>query len=142
MSDEGIVYPDFGESISSGGVTPSGTEIFLRLVDSRIDANEHRIKALLSETKSELLNLINARSSRVDVWGVGAVIIATLLALAAFGSDRFDGGVQLQSSVSDVVRQAFNAADKNATAIKQLTVNGVERDKKLDRILGKLEAPD
>ena len=137
--DDGIVYPNFGESTSSGGEGPTGTEIFFRLVDSRIDASEQRMLRYLTDTKADLLGLINARSSRVDVWGGVAIVIGTFLAVLSFGGDRFDGGVQLQGSVSEVVQQTIFATGENAKAIEKIVARQIDEDKKLDRILGELE---
>ena len=137
--DDGVVYPNFDERTSSGGEGPTGTDIFLRLADSRIDASEQRMLRYLTDTKADLLGLINARSSKVDVWGGVAIVIGTFLAVLSFGGDRFDGGVQLQGSVSDVVRKTITATGENAKAIEKIAARQIERDKKLDQILGTLE---
>ena len=49
----------------------------------------------ITGVRSELPGLRNAKSSRGDVWGVGALIVATTLGAAAIGLGSFGAGVQL-----------------------------------------------
>ena len=143
MADkEGTIYPDFGRSGISGSQALSEMDVVVQLVESKIEAAEARTMLSLSEVKSELLDFVNAKSSKADVWGVGAAVIATILSVLAIAGDRFDGGIQLQSAVSEVTRQAQSSSDQNSLAIRELATRAEEADEKLDQILDSLTSLD
>ena len=85
------------------------------------DAVESRLAAMVGK-------LPNQNTLIVNVWGGVVAIIATVLAVLAFGADRFDGGVGASALVRD--SQAIQATtDKEQDTKLQLM------DDKLDLIL-------
>lgn len=121
-----------------GGVSQSQTDMFLRLVDSKIEAGEERVQRSLTEVRAELLGLLNAKSSRGDVWGVGDVIIATMLGVAAVGLGSFDAGVQLQVRIGDSLIDVEGKVEGNIREIDNLSDRSFRQNEKLDRILTNL----
>jgi hypothetical protein len=104
-------------------------------IDAKVDAvraqNDARFAEVLANV-SVLSSKIDALPSPVSIWQIWGVALSTLglaIAIAAFASDRFDGGI----SASAVVDQATS----------QITANQAKRDAaqdaKLDLILEKLD---
>ena len=141
VEDSRTNQPSFGQVTSFSGSAVSRSDMVLRLVESKIEASEARTRNMLTEAKGELIDMVNAKSSRADVWGVGVAIITVILGVLAIAGDRFDGGIQLQSSVSEVTRQVQDISDQNAQTIRELVEQTEEADDKLDLILENLEVP-
>ena len=138
----GPIYPSFsGYGQFSGGVNQS-TDVFLRLVDSRIETGQERMMRSLSDVKADLLALINAKASRTDVFGTGVAVVVTLVAIATWGGDRFDGGIQLQGSVSESVVRANEGIGSNSRKIEELVSLSESREEVLSEILRVLDVLD
>lgn len=90
-------------------------------VDARDDAVESRLSTKLDKLPSQGTLILN-------VWGGVVAIIATVLAVLAFGADRFDGGLGASALVQDS-QEAQAKTDKEQDTKLQLM------DDKLDLIL-------
>lgn len=139
------VYPSFTgySSAASGGLLESA-DVFLRLVDSRIETGEERMQHSLSKAKADLLSLINARASKTDVWGAGAtfgaIILGTFLAVLAWGGDRFDGGIQLQGSITESMVKVNEGIASNKKLIEEIAAQTASREQEFSEILRILAA--
>ena len=134
-----FVYANFDNDSGSGGVLPSNPDVFLRLVDSKVEVGEERMMRRITEMRSELLTIVNARSSRGDVWGVCAVIVGTILATAAIGIGAFDTGIQLQGGVSDAIRGIEDELEETTQEVGALTERSDQHVEMFSQILENLE---
>ena len=63
----------------------------METVDAKIAAAEARVDTKFAELRGDLKNF----ATKSTVWQAAATIIAVVLAVIAFGGDRFDAGVGL-----------------------------------------------
>ena len=112
----------------SGGTGGDGTITW----KDYVDAQDNQTRAQNEARFAEVLTGIRAVESQVRdkpgvLWliGVGAAGFLAVLALLAFGGDRFDGG--------------FNAGNAVSVFLEAQTARDADQDARLDRILTTLE---
>ncbi len=93
-------------------------------MDAKVAAAEARVDTKFAELKG----ILNQFATKNTVWGAVGTAVAIGLAVAAFGGDRFDGGM----GVSGIVQPIVSAQTKRDEA----------QDKKLDEILSRLPTKD
>ena len=95
-----------------GGNGPMDTSVTIKdYIDSRDDAVESRLSAKLDKIPT-----------KGTVWGAMATAVGILVAIAAFGADRFDGGVGASSLVREqqaVQKKADEAQDAKIELMNQ-----------------------
>lgn len=107
-----------------------GTSGSMETVDAKIAAAEARTDTKFVQLRSDLKDFATKGDLHKTVWGATAVIIATILALASFGGDRFDAGLGMADQ-----RQAQLERDAKQDA----AVGSI--NSKLDELLEKAAAP-
>jgi hypothetical protein len=65
-------------------------------------------------------------------------VFGLILAVLAFGGDRFDGGVQVTSSSIEYLQKADNQAKLNSEALENISAAIAKRDAQIDTLLGVL----
>jgi hypothetical protein len=104
--------------LKSGG--PGGTSGGMDVIDSKIAAAEARTDTKFAELRGDLAKF----ATKGTVWGAVGTAVALLLAVAAFGGDRFDAGMSSSSAVA-----SYSEAQRRRDAIQ---------DEKLNQILQRL----
>ena len=115
-----LVGSKYGGGKGGGGIMEPQIPI-KDYIDARDDAVESRLSAMIDKLPNQTTLIVN-------VWGGVAAILATVLAVLAFGADRFDGGVGASALVRD--SQAIQATTDIEQDIKLQLM-----DDKLDLIL-------
>ncbi|SDA40376.1 hypothetical protein [Mesorhizobium qingshengii] len=112
------------QSADMTAVTREELDAKLDRSEARIETVETRINASLDRLSGEIHSLraeVGAKPGLLQLVSVGVAsavtIIGTILAVLAFGGDRFDGGVQV-SSIS--VQQAQDAKQKSDETAKKV----------------------
>jgi hypothetical protein len=122
LKQQNVALESENHALKSGG--PGGTSGGMDVTDAKIAAAEARVDTKFAELKGAL----NQFATKNTVWGAVGTAVAIGLAVAAFGGDRFDGGM----GVSGIVQPIVSAQTKRDEA----------QDKKLDEILSRLPAKD
>jgi hypothetical protein len=105
-------------ALKMGG--PGGTSGGMDNVDAKIAAAEARTDTKFAELRGDLQRF----ATKQTVWGAAGTIVAIILAVLAFGGDRFDAGV----SSSALIASYTEAQSKRDAA----------QDQKFDEILRRL----
>ena len=110
-------------------------------VDGQLAASLARTDARFAEVIAELRVLeskIDGKAAYTTVWGAmftGIIsILGVMLAVLAFGGDRFDGGVQLTASSVEYLQDTRVQAEKNANQIDALSQQLDQIIKALDKM--------
>lgn len=90
-------------------------------IDARDDAVESRLSAKLDK-------LPTASALRGNIWGAAAAILGVILAVLAFGSDRFNGGMGISPALI-----AVQSEQRKTDAMQDAKLEMM--DKKLDILL-------
>jgi hypothetical protein len=124
----------------SGGITVD-TE-----TKNYLDANIRAVKAEnhLSSSQIELKidNLAKEIAQKPGIsWllSVGSAVVLAILAILAFGGDRFDGGVQVQSAISFQFAETQRLSQSNADNIAQLVKLTKSQEEKIDNLINIIE---
>lgn len=127
VEDSSARGTSFGSGSGGGLFVDAETKNYL---DAKVDAVKAQNDARFAEVRSGLDNVlaqISIISSKIDdkpslAWliGVGFAGVLAIVALLAFGGDRFDGGVQVQSSVSETAVRTSIIAEENARQITRI----------------------
>lgn len=111
--------PLYGGGGGGGNMDPN---VMLKdYVDARDDAVESRLSAKLDKLPTE-------SALRNNIWGAAAAVLGVMLAVLAFGSDRFNGGLSISPALV-AVQTEQNKTD--ATQDAKLAM----MDRKLDILL-------
>jgi hypothetical protein len=110
------------KTLKKGG--PGGTSGGMDVVDSKIAAAEARTDTKFAELRGDLAKFATKGTVWTAVGTLGGTILAVMLAVAAFGGDRFDAGMSASSAFAP-----FAAAQRDRDAAQ---------DKKFDEILRRL----
>lgn len=109
-------------TLKHGG--PGGTSGGMDVVDSKIAAAEARTDTKFAELRGDLAKFATKETVWAAAGALGGTILAVMLALAAFGGDRFDAGMSATG-----VLAPFAEAQRERDAAQ---------DQKLDEILRRL----
>ncbi len=115
---ENAELAEANRTLKQGG--PGGTSGGMDATDSKIAAAEARVDTKFAQLRGDLEKF----STKSTVWGAAGTVVAILLAVAAFGGDRFDSGMSISSAMS-----TFYDAQKKRDA---------EQDRKFEEILKRL----
>ncbi|MEH3047986.1 hypothetical protein [Sphingomonas adhaesiva] len=107
------------KSSDGGGMLPP-----MDTVDAKIAASEARTDTKFAELRGDLSRF----ATKGTVWGAMGTALGIVLAVAAFGGDRFDAGMTVKDAVQASV------ADQRARDASQ--------DRKLDEILKRLSTDE
>ncbi len=101
LAERAAAQADFHLKTPTGG----GTLPPMETVDAKISASEARTDTKFAELRGDLKEF----ATKNTVWGAAATaivsILGVLLALVAFGGDRFDAGVSAGSALSPYAEQ-------------------------------------
>jgi hypothetical protein len=122
LNDESSDLAAQVRALKKGG--PGGTSGGMDTVDSKIAAAEARTDTKFAELRGDLAKFATKGTVWAAAGTLGGTILAVLLAVLAFGGDRFDAGMSASSAVAP-----FVAAQRERDAAQ---------DKKLDEILSRL----
>lgn len=103
-----------------GGGTSGGMEPAVPLKDY-VDAKDEAVETRLMAKLEQL-------STKSTIWGAAATVVAIILAVLAFGGDRFDSGMNVSAIVKQV-QDSQHATDQRQDAKLQ------QIDEKLDKLL-------
>lgn len=95
--------------------------------------------AVRSQIDAKFAEVIGKMSTRNDIIVAGISMAALILAMFAFGGDRFDGGVQVSSAVSQIAAQNEIITSKNAEAIAALSEQVKAKDAQIDALITAME---
>ena len=115
-----------------------GTFPPMETVDAKIAAAEARTDTKFSDLRRDMDKLATtadvtagANSNRNNVWGAALTVLAILLAILAFGGDRFDAGVNAGGALAPYAEQQ-RARDAQQDAAD------AKRDRQFEEILKRL----
>ena len=120
LRDEKVKLAAENLRLKQGG--PGGTSGGMDPVDAKIAAAEARTDTKFAELRGDLKNF----ATKGTVWGAAGTVLAILLAVAAFGGDRFDSGMSVSGAVT--------------TMLEAQKTRDTEQDRKFDEILSRLPA--
>jgi hypothetical protein len=107
---------------SGGGRGPVDPKVSMKdYVDARDDAIESRLSAQLDK-------LPTAASMRNNIWGAALTVLGILLAILAFGGDRFEAGMSVSPQIV-AGQQAQRKTDDSQDARLEMM------DRKLDILI-------
>lgn len=104
-------------------------------VDARIDQARANTDARFAEVLAKLESLGTKMVTKRSLWEAVAVIVGIILAVLAFGGDRFDGGVQVAQTSVETAFNAKQLSEENARQIKALTEAITKRDAQIDTLI-------
>ena len=122
LRDEAAMLDAENRALKHGG--SGGTFGGMDNVDAKIAAAEARVDTKFAELRGDLAKFATKETVWAAAGTVGGTILAVLLAVAAFGGDRFDAGMSSQSAVAALAQEQRNRDEA--------------QDKKFDEILARL----
>ena len=107
-----------------GGGTSDGMVPLKEYVDKADEAVETRLNARFDRL-----------ATKETVWGAAVTVLGILFAVLAFASDRFDGGLSVQSALEPALTQMRHEASQQRV---EQARRDLQQDRKLDEILSRL----
>ncbi|MGV8997688.1 MAG: hypothetical protein ACOH12_12135 [Parvibaculaceae bacterium] len=112
-------------------------EMTLRLIKAELEAGHARIGAVESSIDAKLA----AMPKRWEFYALAIGLASLVLGILAWGGDRFDGGVQMASTVAVQSAETQQITKDNAAQIKALINRANKNDMQLDAIFDRLVGP-
>ena len=130
FSENGSEAPKSAKGDVIFGSGGGGSGMDKEYLDARLEAVKAQNDARFAEVRASLdtiLAQVSVVSNKVDdkpslTWLIGIAVAGFLavLAVLSFGGDRFDGGVSVQTAVSERTLQAERLSRENAEQIKAI----------------------
>ncbi|MEP0708648.1 MAG: hypothetical protein ABJL17_08970 [Parvibaculum sp.] len=103
-------------------------------LDAKLLATERRMEA----TEARIESTLKAIPNRYEFYALLLTVFLGVVAILAWGGDRFDGGVQVATGFAESTIETQQLAKQNAEQIQALTERSQKNDAQLDAIFERL----